>query len=393
MYGVATLVAEAANFGVGYVLIRYFAALRELGPAVVRTGFSIVTSATIALVALLAAAGRILAGHAPVPNGSLTYMMLLVTALGTAWYVMTDNLLLATGRRRTLLMRAGAASVGRVVLLIALFFLGRLQWVSLLASYAVPQILASVAACIVSRPEILGGARRQILLGVGEIGPLAHYAWQSYLGNVVAAIVPNVLPVIVVWQIGAVGGAQFGAAWFVASLLMLVPTAISLTSFSAVARGEHHIDQIVSHSTWLMVVVQVPMTAAVLGLGPRVLPYLGHPYAHVGFWQLAPLLVGVLCVGFTSQIYSHARLIDGGLRLVLAAQTLQTVIVLSLAVLLASDFGLTGVFMAWLTGSGATFVITRLVGFWYLARIQDGVARRGIEVGSMSELVVESGAQ
>ncbi|MBV9280926.1 MAG: polysaccharide pyruvyl transferase family protein, partial [Chloroflexi bacterium] len=371
LFGISTLVAEAANLGVGYALIRYFVPAGDLAPALVRTGLLVITVAVAALAALLELGSRLIGIHASMPSAGLVSVMVLALAMGTSWFVATDDLLMATGRRRVLLVRSAAAASGRVLLLLLLYSRGGLDWLSLSASYALPLILAAVAASVIMRREVFGGIAAQPLLRSRQVREYAVYAWHTYLGNLAAAVVPNLLPVVVVWRLGPVAGARFGAAWFIASLLMLVPNAISTVTFAGIARGEHELDQAISQSAWLTVLAELPLAGVVLAVAPAVLPHLGPAYAGVGPQFLAPLLLGVICVGCTSQLYSRARLVRGGLPVVVGGQVVQAVLVLGLAVMVAPDFGLFGVFCAWLAGTAATLILVRIQGTRRLGRVDE----------------------
>lgn len=357
--GIATLLAEVANLGVTYLLIRHFAGAGARGPALVRTGLALVTVVVASVVGLLAYTAP--AVRLPGLSGIVAYGLFLMMALGIAWYAITDALLLATGRRWLLFARSFVTSLGRVVLLAALISIGSLSWPALLIGFAAPQLLSSVIILTIARVDVFGGMRQRLFLNAGEMYWYALYAGPSYIGNLITALVPNLLPLLVVWQLGPVTGAQFGLMWSIAGMMMLAPAAVSLTSFASGARGEGPINQIVRQSNWLLLAIELPFVVAVLMLAPLLFRFLGSAYEIIQQSQLAPLLLGVVCVGFTSQMYARARLHPRGLRVVIAGQSVQAVVVLNLALLLMPALGLLGVSLAWLTGSTITLMFVSVL--------------------------------
>jgi hypothetical protein len=81
--GLATLISDVADLGVGYVFIRYFAAIGGSGPALCRTGFALVTGMAVLLVTLAAGAEHLLPSHISLSGDGLTFLMLLILVADT----------------------------------------------------------------------------------------------------------------------------------------------------------------------------------------------------------------------------------------------------------------------------------------------------------------------
>lgn len=353
LYGIAVLLSEVCSLGIGQTLIRYLTDAGDLGGAMARTGLVLVTAFLTGSVGVVAIVTHTVARQTALSSGTSATVLLLLLGMGTIWFTKTEDLLLATGHRLAQFVRASAAAAGRVVLLLMFHQHGALTLVSLALSYAVPSILASAGASLVMRRELFSGIRHGILLDPSQTKGLIPYAWQSYLGNILAAVVPNVLPAIVVWQLGTIAGARFAAAWFIASTMMLVPTAIAVTAFSTVARGERDVDRVMGHGMWLVLAIQVPLSIILLGVAHVIFLRVGAAYASLGLAELGPLLLGAIFAGLTTQIYARARLVAGGLSRIVSAQAVQAAGLLALTLLLAPRLGLTGICIAWLGGSGA----------------------------------------
>jgi len=367
-YGIAILTAEVANLGSGYAIIRYFQVAPGQRQAIVRTALAATTVTTLLFVALLGALGEVAGAGGPLPRDLSTACAILLAALGTSWYHVTESLLLAAGRRGTMFARASFTAAGRVVLLLILRFLMPMTFEALLVSYTVPALVAAASASWVMRQEVFGGLRKGVLLSQPQVKRVLPYAFQSYAGNIVAAITPNILPILVVWRIGPIAGARFGAAWYIAGVVMLIPSAISLTTFSTVARGERRAEYVLRQGMRLQLAAQIPLIVGIAVLCPFVLPHLGSAYAHLGPPQTLPLLVGVVFIGLTGQVYSHARVLDGGLRVVIGGQVVQAAIVIPLAILLAPRMGVAGVSTAWLAGTAITLTLVLVIGLRCLLR-------------------------
>jgi O-antigen/teichoic acid export membrane protein len=372
--GITTLIAEAANIGIGYVVIRHFASAGDLSSPLIRTGLSVITTAAIAGAGLFIGLNHILA-ILPFPSQAQGFVLIFIAVLGIAWYNLTDNLLLVSEKRWGLFVRAGLTSIGRLALLVVFALSNHLELLFLIASYFLPFIIASIAVCVYLRGAVFNGSKKNFFLRGSQLNRFVPYAIQSYLGNIVAAITPNVLPVIVIWRLGSIVAAQYGAMWSIAGLVMLVPTAISLTTLSTAARGEANSKKLISQGAWLIASLSVPTIVLILAFAHLLLPYLGSTYSQLNIYHLAPLLFGVLCFSLTAQMYSKARLVDYGPRLIIAGQCLQLVLVVGFAFLLIVIWGLVGVSLAWLIGAAITLVFIYIFGSIYLDGFQRPIGK------------------
>lgn len=365
--GIAALLAEITNLGVNYVVIRHFATAGELASPLIRTGLAILTLSAIAGVTCFAIIIRALEVNSLLPLQSWAFLLLLIMVLSLAWYGFTDSLLLALGMRRTLFVFSAVISAGRIAFLVVFAIYDLLNSYSLIVSYITPFSIASLTISLILRRVIFDNSKKQLFLHRSQIHHFTPYAFQTYLGNAIGVIPPTLLPALVVWELGPVAGAQYGAMWAIAGLVMLIPNAVSLASFSTVARGESRSKHMISRGIWLIVAVVLPIIIAILAFARFLLPYLGSIYAELDVGYLAPLLVGVLISGLTAQIYTQARLVDRGLLLIIIGQSLQTILVLGLAFYLITIWGLTGVSFAWLIGTSFTLMIILLLSRSFLS--------------------------
>lgn len=367
--GITTLITEIAGLGIGYMIIRYLAEAGNFGSALIRTGLILITGATLLCTGGFAVGVHLFAAKSDLFSERWITVLIALTALGNGWYTISDNLLLATNNRHFLLFRAIFVLIFRIGTLALLTKYGYLNSKTLLFSYAAPLIVAALITFAITHRRILNGMKQQVFLQKQQLKNYLLYGIQSYLGNMIATITPNFLPTIVATHLGTTASAQFGVIWMIANLLLLVPTAISMTSFSVAARREGFAGDIQKSSMWLLLIVQIGSISAALLVAILLLPRLGSVYSEINIQLLAPFLIGVACISFTSQTYSYARIVNKGLTVIFAGHTIQMIITLSLTWILLPSQGLLGVSLAWFTGTSITLTLVRCFGQPYLNKL------------------------
>ena len=352
--GIATLSAEFASLGIGHVLLRYLPTAGASASTMARTAFALVVCATcIVATAVVVSPVRI----SPVVTPTLVYPLVLAAiALGTASYALTDSLLLSLGHHRWILARSVGTGLARVGLLWFVAGAPETTWWLLGMAYSLPALLATGITVALLRRFLLRDVGLKALLTRREVARFAPYGLRSYSANLGGAVPVNALPPLIAWQLGPSSAAEYGVAWLVASTLMLVPGAVSLTNLATVSRGEKPRESMVSRGISVVLAVQLPAVVAALLIAPSVFSMLGDEYSDVGLGVLAPLLGGVVCLSLTSQLYSRARLTEGGIRVVASGQWLQATLIVALSALLMPRIGITGVSVAWLVGAGTALL-------------------------------------
>lgn len=359
--GLGTLLAEAANVGIGYVLIRFLPRAGNLRGPLIRTGCAITTVFVLALVLLFFVIGSFVESlHAFIqPIDHLIYV--LCFAISVELYTITDNLFLALGRRKALLVRSIALMIGRFGLLVLFMSLREYTLGQLVLSYILPPLVVSFSSMVILKQTFTEGLKQSLFLTWSQIKVYKNYAIQNYAGNIIAAILPNIMPLLVVMRFGPVESARYGAMWTVANLVVLVPTAVSLTSFAIASRGESQSRDILWNGIRLITMIAFPIILTLMVLSSRLFSLLGPAYANIDNRYLLPLLLSSLCASYLGQFYARARLTITGSRIIIFGQATQAILVLAVSVLLGEFIGLLGFTYAWLIGS---FLVLMLI--WLL---------------------------
>jgi len=357
-----TLLAEVDNLGTGYMLIRYLPGAGRRARHLTMACLLVISVMAFCTSFAFMPAAAALDARNHLPRGLQASWYLLVATLGAGWYSLTDNLLLAYGFAGGLLARAVASSCLRIGLLAGLLLIGRPSWQSLVLCYAAPPLLTSCAVLA----RCCGSAGPKSAIGIPRPRTLVAYALLTYLGNIFTAATINLLPTIVLARLGPLDSARFGAVWLVANLVMIVPTAISLTGFAEAARGGQRSLEAVVVGAGLVLAVGLPAVAVISLLAPKVLPFLGETYTALGKAVILPLMLGVLLLGLASQVYSQARLSLQGMRVVVVGQGLFAAIVLGLASAMPVARGLPGIAHAWLLGTACAALWAYLYGLRYI---------------------------
>lgn len=359
--GVGNLLGGVAELGAGNAVIRYGATWPSLRGAMIQTAVVLVGSVAVALpISIAVVLPSVLVG--PTAMGILpTTAVVLLLALGTSTYGLTDSIMLALGQRRRIFARAITSSFARVALLLVLAAGSRPSFATLGVAYGVPLLLSSVAILALAYRS---QNARPFLLPLEHIRLMAPYAAQSYLFNLLGSSLPNILAPLVAVLLGLIAAAQFGVLWLVASLMLLFPAALSQTTFSTLSRGERT-GRLLRPSIKLLITLELPIMLGLTILLPLGAPILGPVYAEVSPRDLLLFMAGVLCVGIANQIFAQARVIPGGMRLIGLALGVQTVSVLGLTLALAPAWGIGGIAVAWLIGSSLALGVS-LWGWWLL---------------------------
>lgn len=285
-----------------------------------------------------------------------------------AWSLFTLEDGALTGLRQTLWVpiENSVYGVGKIVLLLA--FVAGLANFGIFASWTIPAAVLLVPVNwlifrrLVPRHMAAGQPGPPGALPAGSL----RYLGGDFIGSLFNAASTGVLPLMVVLEVGARGGAYFYIAWTIASSLYLISVnmAISLMVEGAARRATVAEDTLRMFRVMLrlqLLVVVIAFTDA-----PLILSIFHPVYASEAATLLRLLALAVLPHGVNVLYLATARVRRQVGRIILVQATLATVSLGASAALLG-PLGIAGAGIAWLGTQSAVAAIlltTQLLPLW-----------------------------
>jgi len=202
-------------------------------------------------------------------------------------------------------------------------------------------------------PQALGGRYRFRPVVVREVvNDMAHFAFSNYVSAVLWSAPMLLLPILITNLSGAETNAYFYVASSVGGLLVMIPTAISMSLF---AHGSHDATDLVRRGIEAAKVSLALLAPALVGVflfGEKVLLIFGRAYSEEGtrlLWVLA-LSTLPLTVNF---LYFSVRRVQQRMGGVIVSTVWILIVTLGLSVLLLPRIGLLGAGVAWLVAQAS----------------------------------------
>jgi O-antigen/teichoic acid export membrane protein len=151
-------------------------------------------------------------------------------------------------------------------------------------------------------------------------------------------------------MLGAEQAAYFYIAFAIASLLFMVPIAISMSLFVEGSYGEE-LKKTVINSLFAIFAVLVPAAIALYFGGEWVLGITGKDYAIGGLQVLRVMVIASLFMG-VNQVYFAIKRIQKDISGVVVLSGVISGLLIGLGYVFMAMFGIVGVGYAWLVGNG-----------------------------------------
>jgi O-antigen/teichoic acid export membrane protein len=350
------LLGMLSVLGLDYALIRFLP--QSPAPrATVNAALTIASSAGLVLaVAFLVGLRAWSPALLPVrANPGLTISVAAAVALTGASGLMASTYL---SRRRASFVLAQSVVFGAVKVFAGVLFaaLG-LHAVGLVGAWAVGLGALAAAGLAYFLPRALGREYRFRPVVIREVvNDMAHFAFSNYVSAVLWSAPTLVLPIFVTNLSGPEANAYFYVASNVSGLLVMIPTAISMSLFAHGSHDAADLPRKAAEAAKVSLALLVPALALVFLLGGKVLLLFGRSYSEQGtrlLWLLA-LTTLPLTVNF---LFFSVRRVQQRMAGVVASTLWILVVTLGLSVLLLPKVGLAGVGIAWLAAQASTAAV------------------------------------
>ena len=197
---------------------------------------------------------------------------------------------------------------------------------------------------------VKSGAKPVLVIDRNFLNESFHFSAGNYLYSMFMAGPNMIMPVMVLNILGAEQAAYFYIAFAIASLLFMIPIAISTSLFVEGSYGEE-LKKIVIKSLFAIFAVLLPTACALYVGGEWVLGITGKDYAIGGLEVLRVMIIASLFMG-VNQVYFAIKRIQKDMHGVIVLSGVISGLLIVLGYLFMSMFGIIGVGYAWLIGNG-----------------------------------------
>jgi O-antigen/teichoic acid export membrane protein len=183
----------------------------------------------------------------------------------------------------------------------------------------------------------------------GFLNEAFHFSTGNYLAGLFMTAPNMILPIMVLNVLGAEQVAYYYIAYAIASLLFMIPGAISMSLFVEGSYGEA-LKKTVVKSLIVIFSLLIPAAALLYVCGGWVLDVVGADYAAGGLGVLRMMVVASLFVGFRSVYFAVKRIQRDVKGLVVLSGVIGGLLI-GLGYVFILMFGVVGVGYAWLVAN------------------------------------------
>ena len=232
----------------------------------------------------------------------------------------------------------------RILFLIPLIALGA---IGIFGAVGISFVLALAAALVLL---VRSGVRPRLVIDRGFLNEAFRFSAGNYLAGLFVAAPNMILPIMVLNVLGAEQAAYYYIAYAIASLLFMIPGAISMSLFVEGSHGEA-LKRTVVKSLVVIFSLLVPAAVVLYVCGGWVLGMVGAEYAAGGAGVLRVMVAASLFVGVNS-VYFAIKRVQKDVRGIVVLSGVVFVLLVGLGYVFMLMFGVVGVGYAWLAGNG-----------------------------------------
>ncbi|MDD4136119.1 MAG: oligosaccharide flippase family protein [Candidatus Shapirobacteria bacterium] len=217
--------------------------------------------------------------------------------------------------------------------------------------------IANVIAFIFSIFLLIRNFNYQYKLEVDikRLKKMASFSFGNYVAGFIGGFPAMVLPVIITNKINPQSTAYYYIAMMIANLIFIIPQATTQSLFAEGSHSETEMKDHIGKSIKIIAIILIPTIIITLLAGKYVLLVFGKSYSSEAFVFLQLLAVSSLFVAANS-IFGTVLRVKNKIKGLIAASTINTVVVLALSYLLI-EIKLLGIGIAWIVGQIATLIV------------------------------------
>lgn len=345
LISVSTIISYFSLLGLNASLIRFLAGSKNPSSDI-NAAALIIAVVTILVAAGYAFVGTRLGGNATLLGGVWQKLAFIILMSAVSLNSLTDAVFIAN--RRGEYHTIGYATFGLVKLLLPLALV-KLGALGIYSAY----ILAMLASLIVSYYLMRRGCNYRLFTKPdwSLLKSIRRYTTHNYIGVVLAALPAQLMPQLIIKDLGPSAVAFFSMAWTMVNLLYVIPSAVTQSllaesSFNPSKQAEH-----LKRTLKLLAYTLVPAVFISIIVAPYLLNVFGSQYRQNGtiIFQILAFATFFFAISTVGSTILNIERRTGG---IIVAQAL-TVLITGIAAVVLMPLGLQGVGLALLLGGMA----------------------------------------
>lgn len=346
-----SFIAGLADLGISTGIIRFLPNAGDRANRMMNTGFSIQVLASVVASGIFLAGLKLWSPAMLTLQTNFLYIIgFILLALMNVYTAQLKSVFTASSKSRLVMI---ADIVNRVVAIPTLFMLASLSgFFGVLGAQAAGFVVTIVLCLTIFLPRLKEGYHPRPEIDKGIAREIMPFSLGNYLAQIVGSVQLWLLPTIILNILGAKMNAFFYIGLSISTAVWMVPTSIATSAFVESSHFEDNMDLHLRKSLKLAMILDAIAVAVVFFFGELILGLFGKQYASEGIIMIRLLAVSVFPMTIGSIIITWAR-ITKHIRFLIIYHVALAVVDISLVVLFAPLWQLTGVGIAFLLGNTA----------------------------------------
>jgi len=271
-----------------------------------------------------------------------------------SWSSLIDSVFTAYRNTKYILVKNTVFSVLKIM---GLFFFVSLGAFGIFASWMIALMIGVLVVGIVLVKKY--DYRPRFAFHDNIIKKMGAYSFGNYVAGFIGGLPLLILPLLILNKLGAESTAYYYMAMMIATLLFVIPGAVSQSLFAEGSYNEKELGKQIRKAVRIIGMILIPAILIVVFFGQYILMLFGAEYANEGFRFLQLLAVsGVFVGGY--RIFEGVLKVKKRIKTLAVIAVINAVLIIGLAVLLMG-YGLIGIASAWMIGYIISLIVLGIV--------------------------------
>lgn len=187
------------------------------------------------------------------------------------------------------------------------------------------------------------------------IRQIGRFSLGDYAGLFLGSAPYFLLPLIIIHKLGAEEAAFYYIAMQIASILLIIPSAVNQSLFAEGSHNEEETKMHVLNSLKLSFMLLIPLIALIITFGGYILAIFGKHYSENGLGFLRLMAISGIFIGI-NQVGSALVHVEKRIKIYILLNLMSAIVITSMSFVLL-PYGLIGIGWAFLTGYGLVTLI------------------------------------
>ena len=262
---------------------------------------------------------------------------------------MTDSIFIAKRRAGFVLSKNTIISLLKIALpfILVVFF----HAFGIVSSVGIATAITVIIYLLIALPRVQSGYKPMFKIDPSVIRDVRKYSISNYVIGLLGAAPSLILPILIVNRLGAKDNAYFYMSSMIASLLFIIPGAVSQSLFAEGSHFEDQLERNVRRSYKFIFILLIPAVLILLLCGKWLLMVFGPDYSENGLLLLRVLAVSSIFTGINS-VYTTVLLVKRRLGELIALVGFTSVASLITIYFLTPTTGIVGIGYAMMAANG-----------------------------------------